>query len=896
MLMGGVLLKPAIPAGYRFPLRGRVIAPPLNGWFKFRWSHSLPYDCKAIRSSSTAGQLSASARLDGLGIKLRKLTRRSLNWSAFANGQDSNPPRSDRELDEILRATTSVDFEGQTGTNQPTEPNREPDREPVGEADGVDLGEVFHANFLKDAGVESEGGRNLPKTLAEAISRGELKAAVLQWKAMHQAGEAVDADGQLSLIRALVASSSPSCRAAVKEIAPGIVENLDRAGWDPDSLNQLLLALGTTSVPGLSEKLFQLLTRPASKLRLEKVTAERLIDMGCVEGDAPTLMKVFKSATDAGYFFNPESYIKLLNFFGARNHMVMVDAIVTRVFNVAELMNLGVYGAAMAAYKWRGNVEAVMQLFASLKARGLAPDLAIFSTVIRALGKAGRIDEMLQHFDSLAEYHLQPNAIFITSLMYAQPSKQASALKRLAQLIAGASTGTAVLHNRRIFACLIMQHLLRGDLDAAKAVKVQMVASGVTPTWSIFVLFLSYHAKALDLPQALQVFEEMKAAGMEVNTLLLTLVVKVSLDCNHPETAYQLISAHPHVPLDIVTYTVLMRYYAKAKYPERVFQCYRAIKRLKIPMTAVAYDVVLHTMARYQREALLPTFHEMVNEYGIQPDPTIFNTMMRGLAVGAPARRTAPPTITTYNMLLSAYLRMNWRGTAFRLLEHLIFLGQHGSPELLPNPHTWCQVLWSHAKARDIKALEADFRRFSDPPSAFARPPRDLTKAKRIFQFASKRKDLTSPKLVSLYLSILGAEGSLTALQREWRALPTNFGGEVVENYLVHNAYHQALVRCGGYQEAVDAFASHVHPGGGRFYVDRKVVTILAKALHARRRSLELAALRSHVLANFPHLVGAIPEPSSNAQDGSNWNPHVTASGEIGVGALGYEIWDEGLA
>ncbi|KAJ9065668.1 hypothetical protein DSO57_1017074 [Entomophthora muscae] len=572
----------------------------------------------------------------------------------------------------------------------------------------------------------------------------------------------------------------------------------------------------------------------------------------------------------------------MIKLFEGLSNMAVVDDIVAKVSTIPNFMDLPLYSAAMAAYARNSNVDAVLQLFSRLKKQGLKPDLFIFSSVICGLGNVGRIDEMLQQLAAIAEYNLEPDVTILNSIMRTQLSDTDAVIARFTELAAD----PMLQPDSYTFNCLILLHLQRGDLASAQAVRDQMLKSGVTPTWVTFAQFIGHFSETHDPSKAFLMLDEMKRAGVHVNTAILNLMVELCIKVGDFAKACELIDDFPHVPLDIVTHTLLMRHHAKNKDHERVLQHFKVIKRLNLPMSAIAYDVIFYSMVQTKDSAmLLSTFHEMVKRHGIQPDTTIINTIMRGLALGSNPydaadffkhvlenhSESAPPNLATYNLLLSAYLRIGKRDLATQLVEHMVFLGQNGFPELLPDNQTWSQLLWAYAKSKDIKALEDGFKRFSEPPFSLRPTPqvfealilgyfstRDLTKAKRIFQLSTRQKSQTTPKMLSLYVSILGAEGSLTALQREWVTLPDRFSPDVAAHRWVYIAYLQALVKCGGYQEAVDVFSRNIHSPNRRLHNNKAAVSVLAKALRARRRTFELKELESHVASNYPTLLHAL--------------------------------------
>ncbi|CAK0910749.1 unnamed protein product, partial [Prorocentrum cordatum] len=376
---------------------------------------------------------------------------------------------------------------------------------------------------VKGRGCSKEafgGTRALMHHLLEGYaSAGRLPEALELLGDMKSGAEArlVSAAAFNAVLRGLLA------RVALDEARRVVREEMPRLGVSPNesSLN-LLMDTAARAGPAHLEEAWDVLEEMQRRgLRADKYTVSILTKGITERGDkrrAPRGVLLVEHFLKTQQEDVDEVLVNsLLDVFCRMNDMPRLEATLTKMKEYNIRGSAVTYGTIVKAYGRAGNIDKVLQAWEAMSKEGLEANAVTYGCMLDACVKCGHLDRAFQVFAAMKEKGLHKNTILYATLIKGlAKSKDPSAARKLHQeMVAEGVTCNVVVFNSLIDACV-----RANDLNGAAEVLQQMTAAGVWPDLITFSTLIKGYCSSGELGKAMRLAEELQARNLECDEIV----------------------------------------------------------------------------------------------------------------------------------------------------------------------------------------------------------------------------------------------------------------------------------------------------------------------------------------------------------------------------------------
>eukprot|EP00747_Dinoflagellata_sp_TGD_P077334 gnl/TRDRNA2_/TRDRNA2_159547_c1_seq1.p1 gnl/TRDRNA2_/TRDRNA2_159547_c1~~gnl/TRDRNA2_/TRDRNA2_159547_c1_seq1.p1 ORF type:complete len:770 (+),score=154.29 gnl/TRDRNA2_/TRDRNA2_159547_c1_seq1:125-2311(+) len=175
------------------------------------------------------------------------------------------------------------------------------------------------------------------------------------------------------------------------------------------------------------------------------------------------------------------------------------------------------YGTIVKAYGKAGNIEKVLQAWADMSREGLEANAVTYGCMLDACVKCGHLEKALHVFSLMKEQGLHRNTILYATLIkgFAKAKNPMSARNLYGEMVAEGVMANVVVFNSLIDACV-----RASDLHGAAEVLQQMTAAGVQPDLITFSTLIKGYCSSGELNKALRLSDELTARRLECDEVV----------------------------------------------------------------------------------------------------------------------------------------------------------------------------------------------------------------------------------------------------------------------------------------------------------------------------------------------------------------------------------------
>lgn len=449
-----------------------------------------------------------------------------------------------------LRWEGAVDCAGGKGARQrrgPPAPRsgecRVPPPPPSGSLKALPPAQVHEFLQLVQEGLYADALRALRKVRRAVRGRGCSKEAFGGMRALlhhlleayasaGRSPEAIDLLGEMkrgtearlvsaaafnAVLRGLLARGSlDEARAVVRQDMP-------RLGVTPNetSLN-LLMDTAARAGPAYLDEAWDVLEEMQSRgLRADKYTVSILTKGISERGDkrrAPRGVALVEHFLETQPEDVDEVLVNsLLDVFCRMSDMPRLEATLQKMRAYGIRGSAVTYGTIVKAYGRAGNIDKVLQAWTEMSREGLEANAVTYGCMLDACVKCGHIDRALHVFSVMKEQGLHRNTILYATLIkgFAKSKDPAAARALHREMVAEGVLCNVVVFNSLIDACV-----RANDLHGAAEVLQQMTAAGVQPDLITFSTLIKGYCSSGDLSKAMRLGDELAARNLECDEIV----------------------------------------------------------------------------------------------------------------------------------------------------------------------------------------------------------------------------------------------------------------------------------------------------------------------------------------------------------------------------------------
>lgn len=422
---------------------------------------------------------------------------------------------------------------------------------------------------VKGRGCSKEafgGMRALLHHLLEGFAQANrLQEALDLLESMKNGNEArlVSAAAFNAVLRGLLA------RSAIDEARYVVREEMVRLAVSPNegSLN-LLMDTAARAGPAYLDEAWDVLEEMQSRgLRADKYTVSILTKGITERGDkrrAPRGVVLVEHFLRSQPDDVDEVLVNsLLDVFCRMGDMPRLEATLNKMREYGIRGSAVTYGTIVKAYGKAGSIEKVLQAWAEMGRLGLEANAVTYGCMLDACVKCGHLDKALQVFSAMKVKGLHRNTILYATLIkgFAKSKDPLAARNLYSEMVMEGVTCNVVVFNSLIDACV-----RANDLHGAAEVLQQMTAAGVKPDLITFSTLIKGYCSNGELGKALRLAEELRARELECDEIVYNSLLEGCVKAGDLQQGLRLFTEmkQRHVKPSSVTFSILVKLLSRA--------------------------------------------------------------------------------------------------------------------------------------------------------------------------------------------------------------------------------------------------------------------------------------------------------------------------------------------
>jgi pentatricopeptide repeat protein len=207
----------------------------------------------------------------------------------------------------------------------------------------------------------------------------------------------------------------------------------------------------------------------------------------------------------------------LLDVFCRMGDMPRLEATLVKMREYGIRGSAVTYGTIVKAYGKAGNIDKVLQAWQEMGRLGLEANAVTYGCMLDACVKCGHLEKALQVFSAMKEGNLHKNMILYATIIkgFAKSKDPLAARKLHKEMVAEGVQCNVVVFNSLIDACV-----RANDLQGAAEVLQEMTAAGVKPDLITFSTLIKGYCSSGELGKAMRLADELKARDLECDEIV----------------------------------------------------------------------------------------------------------------------------------------------------------------------------------------------------------------------------------------------------------------------------------------------------------------------------------------------------------------------------------------
>lgn len=366
-----------------------------------------------------------------------------------------------------------------------------------------------------------------------------------------------------ALLRGLLA------RGALDEARRIVREEMARLGVQPNEVSlNLLMDTAARSGPAHSEEAWDVLEDMQRRgMRADKYTVS-ILTKGITERSdkrrAPRGVALVEHFLQAQPEDVDEVLVNsLLDVFCRMGDTPRLEATLSKMHEYGIKGSAVTYGTIVKAYGKAGNIDKVLQAWAEMSQEGLQANAVTYGCMLDACVKCGHLEKALHVFHAMKEKGLHRNTILYATLIKGfAKSKDPSAARNLyKEMVSEGVQCNVVVFNSLIDACV-----RASDMHGAAEVLQQMTAAGIRPDLITFSTLIKGYCSNGELPKAMRLAEEMHTRQLECDEIVYNSLLEGCVKAGDLQLGLRLFDdmRQQNVRPSSVTFSILVKLLSRA--------------------------------------------------------------------------------------------------------------------------------------------------------------------------------------------------------------------------------------------------------------------------------------------------------------------------------------------
>eukprot|EP00416_Gambierdiscus_australes_P031375 CAMPEP_0171088832 /NCGR_PEP_ID=MMETSP0766_2-20121228/21014_1 /TAXON_ID=439317 /ORGANISM="Gambierdiscus australes, Strain CAWD 149" /LENGTH=622 /DNA_ID=CAMNT_0011546653 /DNA_START=102 /DNA_END=1970 /DNA_ORIENTATION=+ len=311
----------------------------------------------------------------------------------------------------------------------------------------------------------------------------------------------------------------------------------------------------------------------------------------------------------------------------------------------------------------------------------------LFLALITSAIRLGHMDQALGLLHDLKEHGPGLNASLLASATKLCTSRQHYAECLAIYDLAIEEDPALVIEDRSIWSCLLFCAVEARCFQRCNFLFERLKAAG-KPSLKDYGNMIRYAATNNDCEVALSLVQEMREAGLEIDSVVYNTALATCVGANKVDQAHALLQEMEHVGgvVDVITYNTLAKGYAKAGRMDRCFELYEHMRGGGIQPSQVTYGILLDGCINDNKvDRAVEVYDEMRRE-GCPMNTVLYTTLIKGFARAGQVDQAmrvygqmrseggVPPDLITFSILIKANCDYCHLESALMLLEAMVDL------------------------------------------------------------------------------------------------------------------------------------------------------------------------------------------------------------------------------
>jgi len=207
----------------------------------------------------------------------------------------------------------------------------------------------------------------------------------------------------------------------------------------------------------------------------------------------------------------------LLDVFCRMSDVPRLETTLTRMRALGIKGSAVTYGTIVKAYGRAGNIEKVLNAWQEMSRVGLEANAVTYGCMLDACVKCGHLDKAINVFAVMKEQGLHRNTILYATLIkgFAKSKDPGAARKLHKEMVSEGVPCNVVVFNSLIDACV-----RANDLTSAAEVLQEMTVGGVRPDLITFSTLIKGYCSSGEISKAMRLAEELQARKLECDEIV----------------------------------------------------------------------------------------------------------------------------------------------------------------------------------------------------------------------------------------------------------------------------------------------------------------------------------------------------------------------------------------
>ncbi|KAJ4774918.1 Pentatricopeptide repeat-containing protein [Rhynchospora pubera] len=342
----------------------------------------------------------------------------------------------------------------------------------------------------------------------------------------------------------------------------------------------------------------------------------------------------------------PDIYTAMIDFSGKLHYFPLAHQLLDKMLALSIPIPSQTIMALVRRYIRAGMPNEAKDLFCRMSDYGHEPDPSFLTTVLGSLAKKRLADEAQSIFDSFKSV-ISPDVFLYSALINAWC--RAGRLDR-AEEIFSEMNQAGIVPNVYTYTCIIDAMYRAGQIPRAQELFCQMINSGCSPNTATYNAIMRAHVKAGRTEQVLQVHNDMKRFGCEPDIITYNFLIETqcSKSQGNLDAALKVLNqmvlkkCNP----DCHSFNPIFKLLVKSSNIEAVHKLYEKMRGLNVQPNTVTYNLLIELFNKEKKIDMVLRMKKEMEKEGVEPN------------------------VNTYSALITAYCeRGNWRRASDALME-----------------------------------------------------------------------------------------------------------------------------------------------------------------------------------------------------------------------------------